>query len=128
MYKRQRADFSLRDEAQEAQSTATQPAAAAMTAEPKRPGAPRKSSSFNAVVADLEVGECASRVLAIPANLTMGQLAEQLPGIKATLQNNSTGAIRLAKQATGGTYTATVSDTITAGGKVYAILIIERTA
>jgi len=128
MYKRQRADFSLRDEAREAAPTTSAPAPWPAASETKTKGFTRKSSSFSAVVADLEVGECASRVQAIPANLTMGQLAEQLPGIKATLQNNSTGAIRLAKQATGGSYSATVSDTITAGGKVYAILIIERTA
>lgn len=99
---------------------------AAMTASKK--GFQRKTSSFNAVVADLEVGECASKVIPLPDTLTVAQMAEQLSTLKQQAQNNVKDAMRRARADTGGTYSLSTSDTITPGGEVYIVLIIRRTA
>lgn len=99
---------------------------AAMTASKK--GFQRKTSSFNAVVADLEVGECASKAIPLPDTLTITQMAEQLSTLKQQAQNNVKDAMRRARADTGGTYSLATSDTITPGGEVYIVLIIRRTA
>ena len=91
-------------------------------------GFQKRSSSFSAVVTDLEVGECASKVQPVDPEMTLGELAEQMSGLKATLTNNSNTAIRQAKSTTGGTYQSLVTESVTAGGELFLVLIVRRTA
>lgn len=95
-------------------------------ATPKR-GFQAKTASFSAMVRELAPGECASRAEVFDDQITLRHMAEQLSGRKETLRNNTADIVRRAKAATGGTYSMTVSDTIT-GGHVYIVLIVHRTA
>lgn len=99
--------------------------AAAMTASKK--GFQKKTSSFNAVVADLDVGEYASRVFPLPGCIAVSDIPDEMRTIKRQAQDNVKDAVRRAKAETGGSYSVAVSETFTPGGEPFVVLIIQRT-
>lgn len=96
-----------------------------LTGQPKRP---KKSSSFTAVVTDLEVGESASRTHPLNENMTLAELQRDLSEMKDQISNNVRPLVRKAQEATGGTYRVETSQTITTSGRIYLLAIVTRTA
>lgn len=100
---------------------------AAITAS-RKPGRPRSASSFVSVVADLEVGECASRVTPISASITLSDLADEVKALKQTAYNNAAPSIRQARAQTGGEYTVSTTYMHTDALEHFIVLIVRRTA
>lgn len=89
---------------------------------------PKKSSSFTAVVTDLEVGESASRTHPLNENMTLAELQRDLSEMKDQISNNVRPLVRKAQEATGGTYRVETSQTITTSGRIYLLAIVTRTS
>lgn len=96
-----------------------------LTGRPKRP---QKSSSFTAVVSDLEVGESASRTHALNENMTLAEFQRDMSDMKDQISNNVRPLVRKAQEATGGTYRVETSQTITTSGRIYLLAIVTRTS
>lgn len=120
-------DTDWESEMGDALTSASQPALDEGGAKPRNKFA-KKSSSFAAVVADLEVGECASRVQPLDPDMTMGEFMGQMSGLKATLINNAGTAVVRARRETGGVYKTSASETMTTGGQFFLVLIVQRVA
>lgn len=88
----------------------------------------RKPGSFNALVADLAVGETASQAKQIDGDLTITEVANSLAVMRQELRNNITKVVARAKEATGGEYTVEVIDTLTHARNWFLIALVTRTA
>lgn len=88
----------------------------------------KRSSSFNAVVADLEVGESASRAFKIDPDTTIGEIVEQRAATRAMLRNNVLAAMARAKTATGGDYSLDVGELVAHSGTMFNVVIVTRIA
>jgi hypothetical protein len=88
----------------------------------------RKESSFAAVLSDLEVGESACRpILLTPESTATTPYHETIKALKVKLHNNSRQAVETAMNRTGGKYRIESSETCTASGHIYVLLIVTRT-
>lgn len=87
----------------------------------------RSTTSFTAQIADLEVGECVSRIGQLRTDMTMGEFAEQSATLKANFRNNIAPSVRGAKSYTNGEYTIEIATVTTTPGMVYLIAIVTRT-
>lgn len=88
----------------------------------------QRSSSFAAVVSDLEVGESASRVHMLNEDMTLAQMRDDMKEMKAMISNNARPSVTMAKQRTGGEYRIETGETITTSGRVFLLVIVTRTA
>ena len=113
-------------EMSQAITSASQPVLGEGGSENHRHRFARKSGSFSASVMDLEPGECASKVQQVDPGMTVGDFAAQMSGLKGTMVNNAASAVSQAKRKTGGTYKSSVSETLTPGGQLFLVLIIQR--
>lgn len=109
-------------------TSATQPDLAAQdqhALKPKGKGQ-RKESSFAAVVADLEVGQSASRVHHLSSEMTLAEMQRDMREMKAMIANNAKPSVNIARQRTGGEYRIETGETITTGGRVFLLVIVTR--
>lgn len=88
----------------------------------------RRESSFAAVVADLEVGESASRTHYLNPDMTLAELARDIHEMKAMIRNNAQPAVVAARKRTGGQYRVESGETISQAGNVYLLVIVTRIA
>lgn len=86
----------------------------------------QRTSSFAAVVTDLEVGQHASRVVRVDPNMKVGELTEGLRVIKDTLRNAISSTVAAAKRRTSGTYSIELGDVVMPGGSIFVVAVITR--
>lgn len=91
------------------------------------PPSRRRSSSFAAAVADLDVGESASRAVQIDGDQTLTQISGQLTAMKSDLRNNTAPAVRRARERIAGSdYTIEIGEMLTFTGKLFLVAIVTR--
>lgn len=95
---------------------------------PRRGFASKKQSSFAAVVADLGIGESASRTHHLNQDMTLAELQRDLSEMKSMIDNNVRPAVVSAKKLTGGEYRIETTTSITTAGRVYLLAIVTRTS
>lgn len=88
----------------------------------------RKSTSFNAQVAELSPGEVATKAQLIDKTMTVADVAANLTELRQTLRNNMTKVVQRAREATGGEYSLEVIDTLTPTGRWFLVGLITRLA
>ena len=86
-----------------------------------------KSSSFSATVADLKLGECATRTHFLNPKMTLAELARDMAEMKAQILNNARPSVKIARERTGNDYRIETSESITTGGRIYLHVIVTRT-
>lgn len=92
------------------------------------PSPKAKSGSFSAMVADLEVGQSATRTHQLNEGMTLLELASEMREMKAMISNNARPSIAMAKERTGNDYRVETAESITTGGRVYLHVIATRIA
>lgn len=107
---------------------AAEPSTGGLQPRSKSPVTRRRESSFAAVVADLDVGEVASRTHHLNSEMTLAELAVNMPEMKAMIRNNATPAVTQARKRTGGEYRIETAETITPSGRIYLLVLVTRTA
>lgn len=85
---------------------------------------PRKSSSFQAQVLDLEPGDSCSRVRAVDSTMPVSRLPEELPILRQQLRNGIAPAVKRAGESTGRGYAVEVGETVMPGGTLYIVAVI----
>lgn len=90
-------------------------------------GAPRKSASFAAAVADLQPGDTAARSHALNGSMTLDEFAADLTAMKIMLRNNAAPAVKAARERTGGLYSVEVGESILPSGKITLVVLVTRT-
>lgn len=108
--------------------TVVEPSTGGLQPRSKSPVTRRRESSFAAVVADLDVGEVASRTHHLNSEMTLAELAVNMPEMKAMIRNNATPAVTQARKRTGGEYRIETAETITPSGRIYLLVLVTRTA
>lgn len=116
------------DSEEAATTSATQPDQAANGLSPASLRKRTKESSFSSVVADLAVGESASRVHHLNQSMTIGEFERDLSEMKSMIANNARPSVKTAQARTGGQYRVETGETITAAGRIYLLVIVTRTA
>lgn len=86
----------------------------------------QRTSSFAAAVADLEVGQCTSRVTRVDPALTVYQLTTVLREMKDALRNNISSTVAAAKRKTDGAYSVELGDVVMPGGSMYVVAVVTR--
>lgn len=115
---------------EEGLTSATQPDLDAQDRHALKPKAKgqRRESSFAAVVADLEVGQSASRVHHLNSEMTLAEMQRDMREMKAMIANNAKPSVNIARQRTGGEYRVETGETITTAGRVFLVVIVTRVA
>lgn len=89
--------------------------------------APSKPISYSQLIAELQVGETASKVRRqpdkVPLEFALGDLSQR----KEAMRNSISSMIRTIKQRTGGEYTHEVTELLTSRG-LYIVSLVTRTA
>jgi hypothetical protein len=85
-----------------------------------------RSSSFTAQVADLALGETASKLLPVEPSAALCDIQKDLPAIRERLRNNVASSVRHAKARTGGNYSVEVCDLHTPTGQWFTIALVTR--
>ena len=85
-----------------------------------------KSGSFAAAVADLEVGDCATRTHTLNDQMTLAELARDMREMKDQISNNARSSVRIAQERTNNQYRVETGETITTSGRVYLNVIVTR--
>lgn len=88
----------------------------------------RKSTSFNAQVAELSIGETASRANRIDESLTVAQVRAAIAEMKTGLRNNLKKVAQRAAESTGGEFSVEVTDVTTSASNWYLLGLITRIA
>lgn len=91
-----------------------------------KPASRMRSSSFAAMVSDLEVGDSASRVHRINPDMTLEEVAENMSEMKDMMRNNAAPAVKAARTRTGGAYSIEVGDMVMPGGRMYLVVVVTR--
>lgn len=91
-----------------------------------RQARPKRQSSFAAVVADLAVGDSATRSHTLNQGMTLAEFERDLKEMKSMIDNNVRPALVNAKKLTGGEYRVETSQTITTAGRIYLLAIVTR--
>lgn len=90
--------------------------------EPRR----ARSSSFAASVADLMVGETASRAVQLRPDIPLAEIASSIASLREELRNNVAPAVRRARESVGGTYTVEVEEVWTGRGNLFLVGFVTR--
>ena len=85
-----------------------------------------RSGSFTAQVADLALGDTASKLLAIPGDTALCDIQKDLPALRERLRNNVASSVKHAKARTSGAYTVEVCDLHTPSGQWFVIALVTR--
>ena len=88
----------------------------------------QRSSSFAAMVSDLEPDQSASRVHRVNPDMSVAEFMAELKGIKDMVRNNVAPAVANAKRKTMGTYSVEVSEVLMPSGMIYVLAIVTRTS
>lgn len=88
----------------------------------------RRASSFSSAVADLAVGQTASRAIRLDPETSLAELAERGSEWREAMRNNIAPAVRRAREQTGGEYEVEVSDALTPSRRFYIVAFVTRTA
>lgn len=86
----------------------------------------KRSSSMASVIADLEIGETASRAQRVDPTTTLTDYAEQYAELRESLRNNVAPSVRQAKARTGGEYSIEIVDTLTQNRALFIIALVTR--
>lgn len=86
-----------------------------------------RTSSFQAQVMDLDVGETATRAVSLNGGCTMNGNLAVLPGERDKLRNNVAPAVRRAKEKIGSDYRVEVVDVLT-GSALFVTAFVTRVA
>lgn len=90
-------------------------------------GAPKRSSSFAAQVADLQPGESCAKVKSINAGFSVGDLGRELPLARERLRNACAPVVAAAKAADPSKeFTVEVGETWMPRSSLYVIAIVSR--
>lgn len=90
-------------------------------------GAPRRSSSFAAQVADLQQGESCAKVKVINPGLLVGEMGKELPLVRERLRNACAPVIAAAKAASPGKeFSVEVGDLWMPRGNLYVVAVVSR--
>ncbi len=89
--------------------------------------APRPGS-FNSQVAELNPGECVSKVRPVEPTTSVQRLPQELPAMRTQVRNACAPAVSRAKATTGGEYTVEVGDCIMPNGTMFVVAVVTRTA
>lgn len=87
-----------------------------------------KAGSLTSQVAALEVGECTSKVIAVPLNATVSDYMREGSDMRKQLRNSVQSSVRLAAQRSGGEHEIEVSSMVSTSGRLYIVAVITRTA
>lgn len=102
--------------------------AAVLTPESDVPQPPRgRAGSFTSQVADLGLGEVASKLLMIPPETALCDVQKELPALRERLRNNVASSVRHARTRTGSTFSVEVCDLHTPSGQWFVIALVTRT-
>lgn len=88
----------------------------------------KRSSSFTAVIADLDVGETASRARRIDPSHTLADFAGNAAEWREDLRNSCAKSMRHAKARTGGEYSVAVAECLTPSREMFLVALVTRTA
>lgn len=87
-----------------------------------------RPGSFQYALTSLAVGESISKVRKLDgANVTLDNYQAEMTALKRTMGNGLRNAMVRANEATGGTYSLQVGDTLTSSGEFWCVAIITRT-
>ena len=87
-----------------------------------------KAGSLTSQVAALEVGDCASKVIAVPLTATVSDYMRDGSDMRKQLRNSVNSCVRLAAQRSGGEHEIEVSSMVSTGGRLYIVAVITRVA
>lgn len=87
-----------------------------------------RAGSFNSQVAELNPGECVSKVRPVDPTTPVHRLPEELPTMRSQVRNACAPAVSRAKASTGGEYTVEVGDCIMPNGTMFVVAVVTRTA
>lgn len=85
-----------------------------------------RSGSFSAAVADLGIGECTCRAFLINPEKTLAELVGDLSELREKCRDNTTPAVRQAREKVGGEYAIEMATTTTPAGRFYIVAIVTR--
>lgn len=88
----------------------------------------RRSSSFASVIADLEIGETASKAQRVEDDTTLAEFAEKSAAWREALRNTCATSMRQAKARTGGEYSIEIADVMTQARSLFIVALITRTS
>lgn len=86
----------------------------------------RRPHSFNAQVADLRVGETASKAQPLAGHLSLDEIRASLPVLRTSLRNNVTKVVQRAREATCGEYRLEVTDVTTHDRNWFLLALVTR--
>jgi hypothetical protein len=84
----------------------------------------RKLYSFVGSLAELKIGETASKISPIDPTMSLADVQANLTNFRATLRNNVTSSVRQASARSGGEYSVEVTDFVTPSGQWYVIALV----
>ncbi len=85
-----------------------------------------RAGSFNALVQELNPGECVSKVREVDSTITVARLPLEMPEIRQQARNAVAPAVSRAKAITGGTYTVESGDVVMGNGSMYVVVVVKR--
>ncbi len=96
--------------------------------EPSKPRGPR-SSSFNARVLDLVVGDACAKMRAVGPTTTGERLTAELPVLREQVRNATTPAVTKARQHhKDSRYSIEVGDLLLPSGRLFVVAVVTRDA
>lgn len=86
----------------------------------------KSAASMTSLIANLEIGQCCSRVQPLPSNMTLAEYAAQGSDMREGLRAAVGASVRAAKVQTNAEYQVEVTDVITTQRSIYVLAIVTR--